>query len=85
MKSLKRLDFAPRFYTTEEITQILASSPYLIGKSLKPYLQFEYNELLDKDILICGKGKPFLNSKTDASKIEKYFKKFDLLIKKYSC
>ncbi|WP_276326137.1 hypothetical protein [Pseudobacteroides cellulosolvens] len=36
-----------------------------------------------KDVLICGKRKPFLSSIKDAEKIKSYTEKFEKLVNQY--
>ncbi|WP_156183350.1 hypothetical protein [Rossellomorea marisflavi] len=48
---------------------------------MKPYIQLENRD--EKDVLICGKRKPFLSSGKDAAKIQKYADKFEELVRQY--
>jgi len=82
MPELKVLDFATNLYTTEILAQIVAMCPDVSGYALVPYRTFDASNR-EKDVLICGKGKPFLHSKKDMEKIEGYKKKFYDLVRKY--
>ena len=83
MPKLRFLDFRTNLYTTEQLAQIVASCPDISGYALCPYVKFHGADEAQKDVLICGKGKPFLHSKSDADKIEAYAKKFYSLVEKY--
>jgi hypothetical protein len=80
MPELLHLDFPTNFYTTEEITQIMAKCPRVSGYALRPYIKFDRNEHTTKDVLICGTGKPFLDSQKDKTKIQKYTDTFNTLV-----
>ncbi len=82
MSKLKYLDFPTNMYTTEEIAEVVATCPYLHGYALVPYIKFNRSGD-EKDILICGKRKPFLDSQKDAAKIEIYKNKFFELVEQY--
>lgn len=81
--TLKYLDFPTNLYTTEQIAQIMARSPQLQGYALKPFIKFERNTMRHKDVLVCGKRKPFLSSSKDKEKIRKYTEKFNTFIDHY--
>lgn len=83
MHELEYLDFPTNLFNTEEIAQLIASSPELKGYALRPYVKFERNNGDDKDILIVGKRKPFLNSKKHELKIKNYIKNFENLVTSY--
>lgn len=84
MPELKYLDFEPALYTTEEIAQIVATCPHLLGCSLGPYVTYE-NQFDDLDVRISGKRKPSLNSQRDAARIAAYTEKFYALVEQYKC
>jgi len=83
MLKLKFLDFPPKFYTTEQLAQIVASRPDISGNALVPYIKFDDELSNGEDVLICGKRKPFLNSKKDAVKIKAYADQFYQLVEQY--
>ena len=73
-------DFPSNLFTTEDIAKLVAKSPHLVGFSLKPCITFKRDDTSLKDVLICGKRKPFLFSAADAVKIEKYVAEFNNLV-----
>jgi len=83
MPELNFLDFRTNLYSTEQLAQIMASCPNVSGYALSPYVKFDRIDNGLKDVLICGKGKPFLYSADDADKIEAYTQKFYALVEKY--
>lgn len=80
MPNLEILDFRTNLYTTKQLAWLVAKLPNAQGYSLKPYVKFDRSE---RDILICGKRKPFLSSEKDTAKIQKYVKEFEELVKQY--
>lgn len=46
-------------------------------------LHFLSNPIEDKDVMVIGKRKPFLNSKADVEKLQKYEKPFSMYQEKY--
>jgi hypothetical protein len=83
ISTLKYVDFPSNLYTTEDIAKLVAKCPYLEGFSLKPFITFARDDTSIKDVLICGKRKPFLFSVADAEKIEKYVTEFNKLVVMY--
>lgn len=80
IKTLKYFDCPTNLYTTEDIAKLVALSPNLEGFALKPYVKFDKKHISHKDVLICGKRKPFLDSHKDKERIEKYTTKFNALV-----
>jgi hypothetical protein len=81
--TLKYVDFPSNMFTTEDIAKLVAECPYLEGYSLKPCITFNRDDTTLKDVLICGKRKPFLSSVADTVKIEKYVSEFNNLVDYY--
>lgn len=81
--NLEILNFRSNMYSTEELAWLVAQLPNVSGYSLRPYIKFDRKDNEMKDILICGKRKPFLYSTKDKDKIDKYVKKFEGLVEKY--
>lgn len=81
--TLKYIDFPSNMFTTEDIAKLVAKCPYLEGFSLKPCIIFDRDDTSLKDVLICGKRKPFLFSVADAVKIEKYVAEFNNFVDFY--
>ncbi|PEA98249.1 internalin, partial [Bacillus cereus] len=49
----------------------------------QPYIKFPDDSIDDKNIMVVGKRKPFLNSDTDLKKIKKYEEQFKIFQDKY--
>lgn len=84
MPRLEVLDFPSNFYTTEQLAWLAAKLPNVEGYSLRPYIKFDREAEDSKNVLICGKRKPFLSSIKDAKRIKAYVDKFEKLISQYS-
>jgi hypothetical protein len=84
MPELEVLDFRSNLYTTEQLAWLVAKLPNVNGFSLRPYIEFDRNSSdMSKDVLICGKRKPFLSSIEDTQKIKAYVDKFEKLVAQY--
>jgi hypothetical protein len=84
MPNLKYLDFAPNLLATEQIAQIMTQCPEISGYALRPFIKLDRKDGELKDILICGKRKPFLFSNKDSQRIEEYTEKFNKLVEQYT-
>jgi hypothetical protein len=82
MPNLEILNFPTNLYTTEQLAWLTAKLPKVQGYALRPYIKFDDNT--DKDVLICGKRKPFLSSKKDELRIQKYEENFQQLVKQFT-
>lgn len=82
MKQLQRFAFPPSLFTTEQVAYLTARLKNVQSEHLQPYRLLE-NPIGDKDCLVIGKGKPFLNSQKDAARLEKYVQKFAALVTQY--
>ncbi|MDR2957297.1 MAG: hypothetical protein LBU61_03825 [Coriobacteriales bacterium] len=82
MPVLKVQTIPTNLYTTEELAQIVAACPNVSGRALAPYVRFS-RKGDEKDILICGKRKPFQHSLRDAERISAYEEKFYKLVERY--
>src|SRR5262245_8897802 len=84
LKTLKELSFSPRLFTTEQVAWLKAKLPKTIEcKFLAPYWSIQEPIQMSgkrKDTFIVGRKKPFLDSKLDRAKIERYVKEFDLRV-----
>ena len=80
MKQLKTFDFAPNFYTTEQVAWIAANFPQLSGRSVGA-LADDYPDA--SDVSIVGKRKPYLQKKGNEARIQKYIDAFEALKKTY--
>jgi len=83
MPELEVLDFPSNLYTTEQLAWLVAKLPNVKGYCLRPCIKFDRKEEDLKDVLICGKRKPFLSSREDMQKINAYVNKFEKLVGKY--
>jgi len=86
--TLRILDTALNFYTTEELAQIVALCPHVSGRALAPYEKIGDIEEIEKiglggNVYICGKRKPVLHAIKDAAKIEEYVARFNELVEHY--
>lgn len=81
MPHLEILDFPTNLYTTEQLAWLVAKLPHVKGYALRPYVEFDDDD--EKDVLICGKRKPFLSSKEDAAKVKAYVYEFEKLVEEY--
>lgn len=81
MPELEVLDFPTNLYTTEQLAWLVAKLPNVKGYSLRPYIKFDRaSSDMVKDVLICGKRKPYLSSIEDVQKIKAYVDKFETLV-----
>lgn len=80
LTSLEKLTIAT-WFPTEEIARLSVKLPATQCDCFTPYIKVNVGD--DKDIMIVGKGRPRLNSKTDASRIEKYVDEFRTFQNKY--
>ena len=81
MNHLEILDFPPNLYATDQLAWLVARLPHVEGYALGPFVQYE-SPKGDKDVRICGKGKPLLSSTKDASKVAKYVDSFQRMVER---
>ena len=75
--SLKKLDVSNQF-PTAEYAELSVALPNTACDRFSAYSQLK-TPLADYDVMVTGKGKPFLNSARDRKKIEKYVRDFEKL------
>ncbi|SHJ97264.1 hypothetical protein SAMN02745163_02961 [Clostridium cavendishii DSM 21758] len=84
--NLKNLEFPTNLFTTEQVAWLTANTTNINSSVLAPYLKLKHpidcDEII-KDVLVIGKRKPFLNSKQDKTRLDKYKNNFYSLVKKY--
>ena len=84
---LEVLEFPPKLFTIEQVAWLTSKLPHVRSSVLCPYLRlnspFDHEGIL-KDVLVIGKGKPFLNSYVDQDRLEKYETQFSTLVKQYT-
>ncbi len=81
LQHLESLAFPSSQFTTAQVAWLRARLPSsLKSRSLEPLWTFRDSPLRDggtkKDVLIVGRGKPWLSSKPDAKRIERYEAEF---------
>ncbi|MFK8012512.1 MAG: hypothetical protein AB8B80_10750 [Marinicellaceae bacterium] len=87
IKYLQEIEFPTNLFTTEKVAWLTAKLNGKVKSSVlapyrgikRPFQEKEKN----LDILIIGKRKPFLDSKIDSVRVEKYVNKFNDLVKYY--
>jgi hypothetical protein len=85
--NLEVLEFPPRLFTIEQVAWLTSKLPHVRSSVLCPYLRLDSpfdHEGIMKDVLVIGKGKPFLNSYVDQDRLEKYETQFSSLVKQYT-
>jgi hypothetical protein len=89
LASLQRLEVfecSARLFTTEQCAWLRAHLPQSTkGMALEPIMRFDAltGKGWDKDVLVIGKRKPFLSSRKDAAKIQRYVDAYWALVEKY--
>jgi hypothetical protein len=78
LTGLEELTFPSNLFTTRQVAWLRAKLPAsLTSESLTPIRRFEPSlEENDKDVLLVGKRKPFLNSVSDAARIKNHVEGF---------
>lgn len=82
LKNLEILEISNQF-PTEEYARLSVLLPNTKCDYFEPYIVLP-DPIDDKDIMVTGKRKPFLNSKDDAKRIQKYKDQFEDFQIKYS-
>lgn len=81
LKNLKELSLSNQF-KVEEYAKLSVALPYTVCESFKPYVYM--NDAIDgKNIMVTGRRRPVLNSKTDTVKMQKYEERFKKLQEEY--
>lgn len=75
LKNLQILEISNQF-PTEEYARLSVLLPNTKCDYFKPYIVLE-DLIENKDIMVIGKRKPFLNSKNDSKRIQKYKNQFE--------
>jgi hypothetical protein len=82
LRGLKELMLSNQFDTVD-YAYLAAKLPDTECDYFKPYIKYE-SPIGKNDTMIVGKRKPFLNSKVDKEKMEKYEKDFYAMVKQFS-
>ncbi len=81
LPNLKFLNFSSRLFRFEQIAWLAARLPRQVECDyLRPFVSLRAGTLNDADVMILGKGKPFLNSSRDAQRIKRYVDEFERLV-----
>lgn len=81
LKGLRELEISNQF-PTEEYARLSVTLPNTKCDCFMPYILLS-SPIEDKDVMVVGKRKPFLNSKVDEKKLQKYEKQFKAYQEKY--
>jgi hypothetical protein len=85
LRQLELLECPSNLFSTEQLAWLRAHLPESTqGRVLLPVQEFD-EPLIDseKDVLVMGKRKPFLSSKSDATRIERYVDNFERLAERF--
>ena len=85
---LAELSFSANLFTTSQLAWLRAHLPATVSATvLAPYQQLR-QPLTTRgkklDVLISGKGKPFLSSETDSVKLSRYITEFNKMVLQFS-
>jgi hypothetical protein len=87
LKNLHELAFPTRQFTTEQVAWLRAHMPSTLqSEALEPFRRISplAGAKRQIDILVSGKGKPFLSSQTDGAKLERYVKEFNKMVEQFT-
>lgn len=73
----------PNTFATEDYAYLRAKRPELRCEALCAYQTSDRAVFADKNVMVTGRRKPFLNARKDAARLAKYQAQFDALLKKY--
>jgi hypothetical protein len=81
LKGLGRLRFPANQFSTEQVAWLKAHLPSTVeSEQLQPYVKYDHPIPMggkNKDILIVGKGKPWLDPVQDRKRMERYVEQFN--------
>ncbi|MDM5335106.1 leucine-rich repeat domain-containing protein [Ureibacillus composti] len=78
---LQELSISNQF-PTEEYAMLSVNLPHTKCDYFKPYIYLN-SPIDEKDVMVIGKRKPFLNSKVDVKRLRKYEEQFEAFQRKY--
>lgn len=81
LKGLMELEISNQF-PTEEYARLSISLPNTKCDYFQPYISLK-NPIDEKDVMVIGKRKPFLNTKVDTKRLQKYEEQFKVFQEKY--
>lgn len=88
MTSLATLDFPSNLFTTEQLAWLRAHLPASVeSTAIEPFRRL--GQPLKRrgralDVLVCGKGKPFLSSTADAAKLSRFVADFERSVARFA-
>jgi hypothetical protein len=87
---LERFDCSSNLFTTEQLAWLRAHLPDSVeGRVLAPFEKFDQplpnpnGHGPDRDVLVMGKRKPFLNSHADAARLQRYVDEYWKLVERF--
>lgn len=87
LHQLTSLAFSPKQFTTRQVAWLRARLPEsLVSEALEPLRRYDKPLTFDgkqRDVLLVGKRKPFLNSVADEARIRKHVAEFDRLVAEF--
>ncbi|WP_066172585.1 internalin [Bacillus marinisedimentorum] len=81
LKELQELSISNQF-PTEEYARLSIALPITHCDKFQPYVKMD-DPINEKDVMVVGKRKPFLNSQTDGKRLQKYEAQFTAFQAKY--
>jgi len=87
LTGLRELDTSKRLFTTEQLAWLRARLPQVESKVLAPFRRLRQPLLLKGkqcDVIVNGKGKPFLSSEIDASKLSRHVAEFEAMVRRFT-
>lgn len=70
-------------FPTEDYAYLSVNLPHVDCDAFAPFIRLRGNHIGEKDVMIIGHRKPFLNSKKDAKRLANYVKAFEELQEKF--
>ena len=88
LTKLEEIEFPTNLFRTEQLAWLRARLSSTVQSSvLQPFKYLDNPTKLGNkqvDVLVMGKGKPFLSSKLDRARIERYTTSFERLVSRYT-
>ncbi|MGE7768851.1 leucine-rich repeat domain-containing protein [Peribacillus sp. NPDC096540] len=81
LKELQELEISNQF-PTEEYAKLSVAIPNTKCDKFKPYVHLS-SPIEEEDVMVVGKRKPFLNSKVNLQRLQKYEEQFKAFQRKY--
>jgi hypothetical protein len=88
LTGLKELEFSSSLFTTEQLAWLRARLPPSVNSSVlqayRPLGQPITGGGKEVDVLVSGKGKPFLSTRADSERLQRYVETFNKSVLKYA-